>query len=360
MICKAQLYVGVAILVLFSSCNKTKEKPEIDDTSLLKIPTNFTNSFTIPDDNQMNADAVNLGRFLFFDKNLSRDSSVSCASCHKPQKAFTDGFAKGIGIDGQQLDRSSMSLVNLLWRKRLMWDGRFESLEEQAIDPIINSKEMDLPISQAIDRLSNSSLYPSLFQKAFGSSEVTEVKIGKALAQFERTLISGSSKFDQAKRGEYFLSSQELRGNVLFNTHPEPGKRGGNCGDCHGGFLFMDQDFHNNGLDSLLTDLGRGSVTGFSDNNGQFKTTSLRNIALTSPYMHDGRFETLEEVLDHYNEHVQLSSPGLAPLIVDATNQEGSNTLSLTEQEKADIIAFLHTLTDNDFITNENFTNPFK
>ena len=203
-------------------------------------------------------------------------------------------------------------------------------------------------------------LYRQKFESAFGSSEINADRLAKAIAQFERTLVSAESKYDQHLQGKYTPTSQELRGIQLFFTHPVPGEeRGGNCGDCHAGFLTIDNSFHNNGLDSVITDRGRAGITGFSFDEGRFITPSLRNIALTAPYMHDGRFNTLEEVLDHYNEHIELNSPGISPLIAVATNAEGANSLSLTEQEKEDIIAFLHMLTDINFTTKEEFQNPF-
>ena len=349
----------IILLFVLVSC-KTEDNNDIN-TSYIEIPSYLDFGYDAEDVSSLDEDKVSLGRFLFFDPILSRDSSVSCASCHQPAKAFTDGKAKSIGIDGQESKRSAMSLANLLWRKKLMWDGAFESLEVQALQPIEASNEMDLPIADAIIRLTDSERYPPLFQKAFGTAEITENRLATAIAQFERTLLSTNSKYDQYLLGEYKPTTQELSGLQLFFTHPTAGQeRGGNCGDCHGGFLMINQSFHNTGLDTEFIDSGRADVTGFSFDVGRFKTPSLRNIALTAPYMHDGRFSTLEEVLDHYNEHVMLNSPGLDPLIAAASNEEGGETLQLTAQEKEDIIVFLQMLSDQDFINNTKHQNPFE
>jgi cytochrome c peroxidase len=313
-----------------------------------------------PEDNLTTVEGVDLGRHLFFDKILSRDSSVSCASCHHPSMSFTDGAAVSLGIRGQQTGRSSMSLANLLWREEFFWDGRASSLEEQALAPISNPVEMDLSIVEAVQRLNQSDLYKRKFYAAFGTETVTPSLLGKAIAQFERTLISADSKYDRYKRGEYTPTNTEARGIHLFYTHPNDslGIRGANCGDCHSGALTHDDIFHNNGLDQSFSDRGRAIVTGNAFDEGKFITPSLRNIELTAPYMHDGRFETLEEVLDHYNEHIQQSET-LDPLVSTATNTQNGNALDLTDQEKADVIAFLKMLTDPTFVSNPHYSNPF-
>ena len=197
---------------------------------------------------------------------------------------------------------------------------------------------------------------------AFGSDTITEERILEALSQFERTLISANSRYDQYLQDQDVLSEEEVEGMQLFMTHPEPrmGLRGGNCGDCHGGTLLTMQTFHNNGLDEVFTDNGLGEVSGNPRQNGMFiKAPSLRNIALTAPYMHDGRFTTLEEVLLHYNDHMNYNSPNLDPLIIESSNQFNGKTLSLTEEEKRKIILFLHTLTDSTFISDKRFSDPF-
>ncbi|MCP4522087.1 MAG: cytochrome-c peroxidase [Cytophagales bacterium] len=327
----------------------------------LEYPAYFPQKNDIPVDNLMQEDKVELGRMLFYEKMLSADSSLSCGSCHQQQFAFSDSAQFSKGIEGRKGDRNSMAIVNSLFEKSFFWDGRANSLEEQALDPIKNPLEMDLSIEEAITRLKGSEKYQELFTKSFGESGITRDNLAKAIAQFERTLISGTSPYDLYKQGKGSLTEQERRGEQLFFTHPEPsvGLRGGNCGDCHSGPLTTNRLFSNNGLDIESIDFGLERVTGSAKDRGKFKIPTLRNIALSAPYMHDGRFGTLKEVLDHYNEHIQ-QTPNLDLLIIDATNEVNGTSLELTEQEKEDIIAFLHTLTDKEFIENPAFADPNK
>jgi cytochrome c peroxidase len=256
--------------------------------------------------------------------------------------------------------RNSISLANLAWQNIFMWDGRANSLENQVPFPVQNPIEMHQDLSAAVKELQATATYPPLFKAAFGSEIITVSAIQKAIAQFERTLISSNSKFDKFISGNpSVFTTQEQRGYILFSTHPlsQANIRGGNCGDCHGGYLQKNRLYENNGLDSVFSDNGYGSFTGNSFDNGKFKVPSLRNIALTAPYMHDGRFKTLEEVLDHYNEHVQQTST-LSPLM-NVSNDPAGTTLNLTQQEIDDIIVFLHTLTDTTFTTDPRFSNPF-
>jgi cytochrome c peroxidase len=294
---------------------------------------------------------------------------MSCASCHQQNKAFTDGKAVSSGIEGQNGKVSSMSLVILLWAEHFTWNGSMESVEAQWTEPIRNPIEMHEDFDDAIRKLEDEG-YQRLFQEAFGTAVITEDLIGRALAQFQRALISSNSKYDQYLRGEYEPTPAERRGEQLFFTHPIPGQlRGGNCGDCHLGPLTSGaidefQGFHNNGLDSD-ENLKEGlmEVTGNPADKGRFKTPSLRNIALTAPYMHDGRFETLEEVIEHYDNGIHQSST-LDILIIEGSNENQAPgerpQLFLSEQEKEDILAFLHMLTDEDFINNSQFSNPFE
>ncbi len=352
----------VSLLVYFSTgCKKNSEGIAPEETAFkFETPEHFGVRFVIPSNNPMSKEGVALGRMLFYEKKLSKDNTISCASCHQQSKAFTDGLAFAKGIKGQQLPRGSMSLANLLWVDKFFWDGRSKSLEEQALLPIQNPLEMDLSLSEAVSKLQNTDNYPAKFKAAFGTETISSENIAKALAQFQRTLISSNSRFDKIVRGEIKATAEEQRAISLFFTHPIPESniRGGNCGDCHGSNLTTLNTLHDNGLNVVPTDLGLGAVTGKSTDNGKMKAPSLRNIALTAPYMHNGKFTTLEEVLNHYNEHIQLSS-NLDPLIIEATNTVGGKTLLLTEQEKKDIILFLKMLTDEDFITNKEFSNPF-
>ena len=327
-------------------------------------------NFKVPVDNPLTQEAVRLGRRLFYDKQLSGDNSVSCSTCHLQHLAFTDGKARAVGVSGKTLDFNSMSLANLMWGSRhFFWNGRVDSLEEQALAPIQDPDEMAQNLDDLIDELAADDVYPGLFKSAYG--EISAENIARALATFERTLISSDSKYDQYLRGELKLSAEEELGRKLFMAHPDikVSLRGGNCIDCHSQFLtsgFNAQfdGFSNNGLDTeaLLTS-GLQFTTGQVTDRGKFKVPTLRNIALTAPYMHDGRFTTLEQVLDHYNEGIRVSD-SLSPLIMEADNQpqDAVNiriSLNLNEEEKRAVIAFLHTLTDHSFITEDKFSNPF-
>lgn len=337
---------------------------------VLTPPTHFgDDNFVIPEDNPLTVEGIALGRNLFYEKMLSRNHRVSCGSCHQQAKAFTDGQAFSKGLDGELTSKSSMSLVNMLWQTKFFWDGRATGLEAQALEPIQDHIEMDLSLAEAVERLSTSSSYRQQFEQAFETDEITADQIAKALSQFMRTLISSNSRYDRYLLGEDVFTDQEKLGMDLFFTHPEPsiGLRGGNCGDCHLNILTSGdrngyQGFHNNGIDAE-DNLQNGlmDITEEAIDQGKFKAPSLRNIELTAPYMHDGRFKSLEEVLDHYNDNVQTSST-LDVLITDATNNTENVLpvkLGLTQEEKEAIIAFLHTLTDEIFITNEDFSDPF-
>ena len=332
---------------------------------VLAIPANFPTLPPQPADNPLTEEGVELGRHLFYETALSVDNTISCASCHRQELAFSDGRAHAIGVNGAQHPRSSMSLANMMWEKDLTWDGVAPTLEQQARIPLENPVEMHQPLPVSVQRLQKMPKYPAMFRKAFGTSTITDDLLLKALSQFERTLISGNSRFDKFRRGDRSaLTRTELAGAQLFATHPDADRnlRGGNCQDCHAGDLQTNREFSNNGLDLTFTDLGRGGVTKQAFDNGKFRVPSLRNIALTAPYMHDGRFQTLEEVLDHYNEHVVKNSPNLDPLIVNASNNSfnppGQIRLGLTATEKAQIVAFLRTLTDSTFITDPRFARP--
>jgi cytochrome c peroxidase len=360
--------LGAGLLLSLASCEKSPdievdpEGPVVPPTPyVLTNPAFFPPQVPQPADNPITVEGVALGRHLFYEKALSVSNTVSCASCHKQELAFTDGLAHAVGVNGTLSPRSSMSLANMLWEPKLTWDGAASSLEEQARIPIENPVEMHQSLGAGVARLQATSTYPALFRKAFGSSTITEANTLKALAQFERTLISSNSRYDQFRRGNRVaMTSYELAGQELFARHPDPALsiRGGNCGDCHSGELQTDHAFRSNGLDATLTDLGLGAITGRATDNGKFRVPSLRNIALTAPYMHDGRFTTLEQVLDHYNEHVAFTSPNIDPLMLNASNTAGTFALSLTADEKAKIVAFMKTLTDTTFTRDPRFSKP--
>lgn len=331
----------------------------------------------IPTDNQMTTQGIKLGRFLFYDPILSRDSSISCSSCHQIEKAFTDGRSTSLGIEGRIGTRSAMSLINVgyFWNQsrqhNFMWDGKFATLEQQAIAPIEHPLEMDFTWAEIIVRLKRHPHYPKLFREAFGiqyKSDITKELAAKAIAQFERTLNSANSRYDQtegpAKIPFEYLSEQELRGLQLFlgDTDGSAPTKDAECAHCHtftgDKALFASNGFSNNGLDSAKTpndfkDNGYGDIVGDKTENGKFREVSLRNIGLTAPYMHDGRFATLEDVLDHYATGGH-DSESLSNILASSPTIK-----TLTSTEKSDIIAFLHTLTDSSYFDKSEWKNPF-
>lgn len=341
-------------MLLFLNCSN--EDMGYEPTPLaLDIPQLFSENIiapVIPADNPMTVEGVALGKRLFFDTILSSDGSKACVSCHSPQNAFTDNNQTSAGVDGIFGNRNSMPLFNLAWNynERFAWDGKELSLERQAEEPVQNPIELHSNWDDAIARLQSHSEYPELFRRAFNSTIITKEHTTKALAQFERTLISANSKFDRYSLGQTTLTAQELNGLDIFLREDK-----GDCFHCHGNPnnpLWTNNDFHNNGLDTAFTDLGLGAVTGDPNDNGKFRTPSLRNLAYTAPYMHDGRFSNLDQVINHYSEGLQ-NSPTIDPLM-KKINDGG---VQLSQQEKADLKAFLLTLSDPSFINNSTFTN---
>lgn len=312
------------------------------------LPANFP-LFQDPADNPTTVEGIALGRRLFFDTTLSLNHQQSCGSCHQPALSFGDSRRFSLGTDGvSEGTRNAPALFNLVWTRDLFWDGREEGLENQARRPVANPIEMNLPWNEVVSRLQAHAQYPALFERVFGDPEITEDRVVKAIAQFERTLISADSKYDRFLRGEAVLTDQETRGERVFFTEQ------GDCFHCHGNILFTTTRFHDIGLDLAPSDSGLAKVTGLPTDVGKFKVPSLRNIEFTAPYMHDGRFQTLREVIDHYDLHVQ-DSPNLDPLIL-ARKQRSP---LLDEGEKTDLEAFLKTLSDPSYLTNPDFQDPF-
>jgi cytochrome c peroxidase len=347
-------------IILFFSCSHDASLVNPAATPYNLSYPSYLGTPVIPFNNPTTVEGVLLGRKLFYEVKLSGDNSISCASCHKQQYAFADTSAFSKGVGGTNGTRNAPGLSNVAWQTSLFWDGRASSLENQVPGPIQNPIEMHQDLSAAVSKLQATSVYPPLFKAVFGSATITALGIQNAIAQFERTLISSNSKFDKFIGGNSSaFNAQEHSGYILFSTHPLPQAniRGGNCGDCHGGYLQKNRSYENNGLDSIFNDNGYGIFTGNSFDNGKFKVPSLRNIALTAPYMHDGRFKTLEEVLAHYNQHV-LQSATISPLM-NVSNDATGTTLGLTQQEIDDIIVFLHTLTDTTFTKDPRFSKPF-
>ncbi len=346
--------IGLIITLSAYSLHKTA-KPYI-----IQYPAYFGNRIFVPDDNPETDAGVALGRMLFYENALSANNKISCATCHKQELAFTDEKKFSSGFDDSLQPRNTMSLVNLLWVRNFFWDGRATGLEEQAKTPLTGIHEMGQSLTVSVEKLQQKKFYHPLFKNAFGSDTIGEDMIVKALAQFVRTLVSADSKYDKYLRGEYKPTQSELNGIALFYAAPDPANniRGADCGHCHGGPKTYSELYQNNGLDSVFTDAGREQITHQSFDEGRFRVVTLRNIALTSPYMHDGRFKTLDEVINHYNEHV-LKSSTLSPFLQNKSNIVNGKQLDLNQKEKKDIVAFLNMLTDSSFITNKNFSNPF-
>ena len=303
-----------------------------DEPYPLKAPLGLDEeNFIIPKDNPITKAKVALGKQLYFDPRLSVDGTVSCATCHNPALGFSNGLPFGVGIKGQKGNRNTPTVINRIFSTLQFWDGRAASLEEQALGPIQNPIEMGFTLEGVVKRLNGIKGYREQFRKVFGT-DVTADGIAKAIAAFERTLISGDSPFDRYEFGgdEKALSPAAKRGLEIFR-----GK--GNCASCHAGPNFTDERFHNLGVgfDKPNPDLGRYNVTKKEEDKGAFKTPTLRDVALTAPYMHDGSLKTLEEVIEFYNKG-GIKNPYLDKEI---------KPLNLTEQEKKDLVAFLKALT---------------
>ncbi|MDC0088277.1 cytochrome C peroxidase [Akkermansiaceae bacterium] len=294
----------------------------------------------LPQDNPLLVSRVALGEKLFHDASLSRDGTISCASCHDSSTAFTDSRVFSKGIDGQVGTRHSMPLFNLAWKHQFFWDGRASSLREQVLDPLQDPREMGETLERVAEKAQAS--FPDEFEKAFGKGVVTSEKVALALEAYLLSLTSYDSRFDQAMKGSGELTEEESRGFELFFTEYEPRSNsyGADCFHCHGGALFTDHSFHNNGLNTS-GDYGLEIATGKSSDRYKFSTPSLRNIALTAPYMHDGRFGTLEQVLSHYNSGVQRTE-NLDPNL--AKHPQGG--LNLPQEDIDALVAFLKTLSD--------------
>jgi len=354
---KKIIYILIATLIL--SCSKDEGNTSVAYTPTpapLQIPQVFSDNILppiIPAGNPQTVEGVALGKKLFYDTLLSADNTQACASCHAPENAFTDSDQFSEGIDGLVGTRNSMPLFNLAWNynEKFFWDGRAFALEGQAEKPVENPIEMHNSWNNVVQTLQATNTYPELFKKAFGSNQITKENVVKAIAQFERTLISANSKFDRHLLGTYTLTPQEQRGLDVFMD-----EAAGDCFHCHGNPnnpLWTDNQFHNNALDATFTDLGLGEITGDPNNNGWFKTPSLRNLSFTAPYMHDGRFNTLQDVINHYSDDLKSSATN-DPLMKNVA--AGGN--HLTPQEKADLLAFLLSLNDTSFTTNPNFQAP--
>jgi cytochrome c peroxidase len=313
------------------------------------VPANFPAPVYRADMNPPTRAAFELGRRLFYDPGLSRTGAVSCASCHQQAAAFADaGQALSRGVDGRLGGRNSPALQNLRWKSTFLWDGGPRHIETMPLVPIRNPLEMDQSLDTLVRRLNANATYARQFEQVFGRRPVDSYQLLRALAQFTAALTSANSRYDRYARHEPggVLDAAELRGLTVLRQH---------CAPCHGGELFTDESFRNNGLDqSFPRDSGRAQITRSPLDAGRFKVPSLRNVARTAPYMHDGRFATLEQVLDHYDRGVQESAtldPGLR-------RPRALPGIALSAQQRQDVLAFLHSLTDEEFLRNPQLAKP--
>jgi len=375
---KTILMIGLAGLIAFG-CSKKEETDDtpVDDTSVLNLPANYFNysSPNLPN-HFRNGDAANidntpasnlvtdagatLGRVLFYDMSLSGNNTISCASCHIQGNGFTDPARLSVGFEGGLTGRNSMGLANARYydNGKFFWDERANTLEDQVLMPIQDEIEMGMTLSELVTKLQGKDYYGDLFQDAFGSEEVTSNKISLALSQFVRSMVSYESKYDvalAAAGGNNNLSfpgfnrMENMGKNLFFSARTE-------CSNCHATVTFSGDVASNNGLDAVNTDLGVGGVTNEGQDNGKFKVGSLRNVALTGPFMHDGRFNSLREVVEFYNNDIQDN-----PNLDDRLKAGGMpKRMNLRMMEVMAIVAFLNTLTDQTFLTDPKFTDPFK
>ena len=313
-----------------------------------------------PANNPVTNAGATLGRTLFYDKRLSQNQTISCSSCHQRELGFSDPRRFSTGLLGGQTSRNSMSLANARWyqRRAFFWDERAATLEDQVLQPIQNSVEMGMTLTDLVTRLSAEPYYATLFTNAFGSATVTSDRISRALAQFVRSIIATQTKYDAGVLVNFTnFTTQENRGRQIFQT-----PNLGNCAACHGTDNFVPgPNINNNGLENPYVDKGVGALTGRPQDEGLFKVPSLRNIELTAPYMHDGRFPTLEAVVDFYNAGV-VNHPNLSPPLRNPPGTPGAGQprqLNLTAADKAALVAFLKTLTDTSVAADPKFADPF-
>ena len=331
-------YIALIIVtgILFTSF-------KIMDRVNFVIPPNWPKPTYDFSKNPLTTEKILLGRALFYDPILSRDNTISCASCHSPYTVFAHvDHALSHGIDNKMGNRNAPALMNLAWYSNFMWDGAINHLDMQALAPISNRDEMDEKIEHVVKKLQQSKLYPLLFYQAFGDSIITGEYTLKAIAQFMVTIVSAQSKYDSVMRKQAVFTIQEKNGYRLYQQ---------NCASCHAEPLFTNLRFENNGLtvDTTLNDYGRMKVTNNPADSIKFKVPTLRNIQYSAPYMHDGRFKRLQDVLKHYTSNIQKSKNLSIHL---------QNPILLSADEKIDMIAFLFTLTDKGFLSDPKYAYP--
>ncbi|GGG40800.1 cytochrome-c peroxidase [Hymenobacter glacieicola] len=346
---RARLSWGLAGL-LVTACGPADEAARPAETVPgSTLPANFPPPVYVLDQNPPDRAAFELGRQLFYDPRLSRDGSVSCGSCHQQFAAFAHAdHPVSHGVASRLGTRNAPALQNLRWSRSLLWDGGVANLEVFPLAPLTNPVEMDETLDRVLAKLNADAAYPRRFAQVYGAGPITSQQLLRALAQFTASLTSANSRYDRHARGEASgpWSTAEQRGLTVFRA---------SCAGCHATDLFTDESFRNNGLDATFAaDSGRAHITGAARDRGKFKVPSLRNVARTAPYMHDGRFTTLPQVLAHY-DHGVVASPTLDPLL---RQPDGRRGLPLTAPQQADLLAFLQTLTDESFLSNPQLAAP--
>jgi cytochrome c peroxidase len=334
-----------ALLAMLLACGRESTEGVSPEIKFVK-PANFPEPTYNFANNPVTTAGFELGRKLFYDPRLSRDNTISCGSCHQQGSAFTHhGHDLSHGIDDRLGERNSPAIMNLAFQPYFFWDGGIQLLDLQPIAPIENSVEMDAHLPTILEKVRQVAAYPPLFEKAFGSTAITTDRFLKAISQFQVMCISSNSRFDKYERQEAggSLSATELEGLAIFRQK---------CGSCHSGTLFSNFAFKNNGLDTTFNrDKGVARISLNPNDNYKFRVPSLRNVALTAPYMHDGRFYTLAQVLNHYSDGV-FDIPSLDPIL----KQNGRRGIPLSTDEKNKIIAFLQALTDDDFLKDKKLS----
>ena len=347
-----------ALILGFSACDNEEVIPK--DETLYQLSYGDLPAPTLPADNPLTEQGVQLGKMLFYETMLSKDGTQSCASCHRQSDGFSDTAKFSIGVENLPGKRQAMPVFNMAWHtNEFFWDGRAELLRDQSLKPIQDPLEMNETLENVMAKLSDSKTYRDQFSRAFGSTEITSEKMSLAMEQFMLSIVSFNSKYDQFLAGTAQLSASEERGRELFFAEYNPffpDESGADCAHCHSGRNFENDKYMNNGLDTdaNIMDIGREEVTQDVNDKAKFKVPSLRNIALTRPYMHDGRFQTLEEVIEHYNSGIQTSATA-DPTVLNTQ----STGLMLTMQDKQDLVNFLKTLTDDVFLNNTEYASPF-
>lgn len=347
LLCNMKSIFLLSAVMLLTACQVDSITPEQDDY-VFRQPANFPEPAYTFDNNPLSKEGFELGRALFYDPILSADSTISCSNCHQQARSFSDPVHRlSVGVNDAIGIRNAPAIQNMAFQQHFFWDGGVNHLDFAPIAAITSDVEMAETVANVVEKLKRNTFYNQKFSEAFGSGEINSQRMLFALSQFMNLMVSANSRYDRFIRNEgEVLTLEEQAGLALFQTH---------CSNCHATDLFTDGSFRNNGLNTTFeVDSGRQRITEHAEDRGKFKVPSLRNAELTFPYMHDGRFRTLEQVMDHYRFSLK-ESPTLDPLFKNNTRPG----IVLTDDEANKIIAFVKTLTDNDFIKDKKFANPF-